>query len=459
MGIDGLVSGLQTTDLINSLMQIESAPQTLLKSKQTETSSLVSALQALNTKVASLGESATKAAKAESWQAAKATSSLEGVTASVSTGASTMAGEVTFTVKQVATSKVMATAGLALGSTVVQGNPPAFTITRGDTGKAVQIKPASGSLQDVAAAINANADAGVRASVVRAGSDGDTPLYRLQLTGTVTGADEGSFTVTGIDGLVQTRAPQDAVVELAGVPGADGTTPVAETITQGSNTFKDLMLGVDVTVSAESVGKSATVSVARDDAALSKLASDLVGSLGVVLSEISSRTATTTSTGTDGATVVTGGVFSGEASVRDLQQRVLSAASYPVDGHSPSEAGIIINRDGTFTFDSAKFAEALAADPAKVQTIVSGLAQRVADVAEETSDPHEGTLTQQIEGQQSAVKDLGDQIADWDRRLALRREGLQATYSALEVTLSNLQSQSNWLTSQLASLTTSSSSK
>ena len=33
MGIDGIVSGLDTTSLINSLMQVEAMPQTLLKQK------------------------------------------------------------------------------------------------------------------------------------------------------------------------------------------------------------------------------------------------------------------------------------------------------------------------------------------------------------------------------------------------------------------------------------------
>ena len=54
--IAGLVSGLDTTSLITQLMQIESAPQTLLKTKQTNTSNVVSALQALNDERASLAQ-------------------------------------------------------------------------------------------------------------------------------------------------------------------------------------------------------------------------------------------------------------------------------------------------------------------------------------------------------------------------------------------------------------------
>lgn len=440
-GVDGLISGLETTTLINQLLQIEAAPQTLLKSKQTETTALVTALQALNTKVSALGEAATKAAEAGSWQAARATSSHEGVTASV-TGTSTQAGSLTFTVDRVAASQVSATAAVPLTGTVTTGDP--ITITRGT--ETVTVEPASGSLQDVAAAINA-ADAGVRASVVRGPSAADgTATYRLQLTGTETGATAGAFTVTGLEGVTTARQAQDAQISLSN----------GDRITQASNTFEDLVLGVDVTVTAAAVGESVSLTLDRDTEALTKLASGLVEALGAVLSDIGTRTATTTTTDSSGNTVVRGGVFSGDSTIRSLQQALMSAASNPVDGSSPSVAGISIDRYGTFSFDEEAFAEALAADPAKAQAIVAGLAQRVADVAEGASDAYEGTLTQKIQGRQDEVKDLGEQIAAWDLRLEQRREGLQRTYSALEVTLSNLQAQSSWLSSQLASLSASS---
>ncbi len=57
LSLDGLASGLDTTTLIKSLMQIEAIPQTLLKNKVSATKTMVSALQALNTKVADLATS------------------------------------------------------------------------------------------------------------------------------------------------------------------------------------------------------------------------------------------------------------------------------------------------------------------------------------------------------------------------------------------------------------------
>ncbi len=458
LGIDGLVSGLDTTSLINQLMSVESAPQTLLKAKQSTTQTFVSALQALNSKVSSLGDAATKAATAASWSAWSASSSATGATATA--GSTAQAGSLSFSVDAVATGQVSLSAAVADDGSLVPGVPTAVTVKAAD-GTLVTVSPTSGSLQDIAAALNAAADSGVKATVVRV-SGGTSPTYRLQLTGTTTGA-AGSFevyagdsaavtagTATRVD-TAQVRAASDASITLW------KGTPQAQTFTQSSNTFTGLMTGVDVTVSAVTAAgaEPVTITVAQDAAAVTSLASGLVAQLGLVLSEISSRTATTTKTNSDGTTSVTGGVLSGDSSVRSAQQSILSVASAPVDGRSPSEVGIIIGRDGTFSFDEAKFTAALAADPARTQSMVTQIAQRVADVATGLSDKYTGALTQKITGQQSLVSDIGSQIDNWDVRLELRRASLQATYSALEVTLSGLKSQSSWLSSQLASLSTS----
>ena len=476
LGIDGLVSGLDTTSLINQLMQVEAAPQTLLKSKQSSAKSFVSALQALNTKVASLAENAAKVAKPASWNAFAATSSATSVTAKA--GETAQAGSVSFTVDAVAKAQVSVSRETLDNSSLVAGIPPAVTVRGGD-GTLVTVQPTSGSLQDIARAINNAADAGIKATVVRV-SGGENPTYRLQFTGTSTGA-EGSFevyagtkeaveaAVLADDAEPRETGPALNALRIDATPVTTATdaqitlwkgTAAQQVYTQSSNTFSGLLTGVDVTVTkVTAAGEDpATVTVAQDTEALKKLASGLVGALGVVLSEVASRTAVTTTTESDGTTKVSGGLFTGDSAVRAIQQQLVEAASYPVDDVSPSTVGFTLGKDGTFTFDEATFTAALADDPAKVQAVISGLADRLATVAKNASDKYEGSLTLKIQGQESLVKDMGTQIEDWDRRLAVRREGLQRTYAALEVTLSNLNSQSSWLAGQLSSLSASSGS-
>ncbi|HEY8913247.1 MAG TPA: hypothetical protein VIM54_08015, partial [Lacisediminihabitans sp.] len=70
-------------------------------------------------------------------------------------------------------------------------------------------------------------------------------------------------------------------------------------------------------------------------------------------------------------------------------------------------------------------------------------------------DKYDGTLTNRITGDQTQLRSLGDQISAWDTRLAIRKSTLEQTYSQMEVMLSNLKAQSSALSSQLASLSAS----
>ena len=459
MGIDGLSSGLDTTSLINSLMQVEAMPQTLLKKKVSTATTFTAALQALNSRVASLRDAAAAAAKPASWSAVTASSSAPSVTATA--GATAGASSLTFTVDRLASAQTSVSAKVTDLAQVFGGTvPAAVTLTSGTgataTATTVDLTGVT-TLAGFASAIN-RSGAGINASVVKVSATES----RLQLTGTATGAAGGFDLYSGTvsqaavaDGTAGTpvlargdaiTAAGDATITL--FPGTSAQQPV----TSATNTFAGVMTGVDVTVT-EVETEPVTVSVARDDAALEKLASDLVSALGVVYSEIKSQTTTSTKTGSDGRTVVSGGALSADSATRSIHLSLQSAATYPVDGMSPIEAGIVVERDGTVTFDKAKFAAAMAADPAKVQRVVAGIAARVETAADTISDPIDGTLSLKIKSQEGFNRQLSLQVEDWDRRLAVRREGLQATYTALEVSLSKLHSQQSWLAGQLASLT------
>jgi|APAga8741243762_1050094.scaffolds.fasta_scaffold00007_38 flagellar hook-associated protein 2 len=442
LGIDGLVSGLKTTELIDQLMAVEANQQTLLKSKKSSTSSLVAALQSLNTKVASLATSAKTAATATSWQAVKATTSDSAI-AGATVGEGATPSTLTFRVDAVAASQsTMYTLPAYYDGT------PSFTLTAAD-GSTQTLTAASSNITDVLAAFNADGT-GVKASALNVGTAAD-PQYRLQLTATETGAGH-AFTLTAdnpLDGSSLTtqsiRAASDAKITLW--PGTDAESVV----TSNTNTFADLATGVTVNAVKTSTDP-VTVTISRNDAALSSLASGLVNNLNTVLSEITSRTASSTGTAADGGTLVKGGLLSGNTTVRLLQQELTRAGSASVGNSSAAQVGIVLNKDGSFTFDSEVFTTAMAADPAKVQEVITSLASGLEKVATTASDTTKGTLTSQITTWQGEVDDLTDRIASWDTRLTDRRAALVKTYAALEVSLSNLQSKSDWLTSQIAQL-------
>lgn len=441
IGIDGLISGMKSSEIIDSLLAVEGNQQKLLASKRTGLQSVVSALQSLNTKVSSLGTAATAALKTESWQTTTATASSTAVTAVTSKDATP--SSLTLTVDKLAASQ----STLYTMPSSYTSDKPSFSLTVG--GESKTIVASSSHIGDVVAAFNAEGT-GVTASAVNVGTAA-APVYKLQLTGSTTGAGN-AFSVTATnpnDGteLVgqELRAASDAQVTLW--PGTPGETQV----TSASNAFKGLLTGVDLTVSKAGTDP-VTVTVARSSASMSKLASNLVTNLTAVLGDIADRTKSSTSTAADGGSILKGGLLAGNTAVRVLQQNVLAAGSIEVDGKSPASVGINLDRKGAFTFDEAAFTAAYNEDPVGTQKMVQAVAAALETAATSASDATKGTLTTQVKSYEGEVSDLADRIADWDDRLATRRASLQRTYTAMEVAMSSMQSTSNFLSQQLAQL-------
>jgi flagellar hook-associated protein 2 len=460
LGVDGLVSGLDTTSLINSLMTAEAQPQTQLKTQVTSTQTTITALQGLNTQIASLTTLATSTKSPTSLALFTTSSSSTNVTATAGTTAS--AGSFDVVVNAVAQAKVGVSAAMPTWPAASAGSsaPAALTIVKAD-GTSVDITPSSNSIDSIVTAVNASATAGVRALKVAAGTDSSgTPQYRIQFQSTTTGAqsdfqvysgtsaDVTAGTATNIltaSGAAVIKPAQDAQVTLYAGTSAE------QKITSSTNTFTDLLPGVNVTVSRASTD-SVTIGVAQDAAGATAVASGLVSALNGVFALISTKSAVVNSTDSAGNNVVSGGPFTGDSTVRGANDALVSAASMPINGHSPSEIGISINKDGTLDFDTSKFQSALASDPTGTATMLASLASRVADAGTQVSDKYTGQLTGVITGQQSLVTNMNDQISQWDIRLAARRAALESQYSNLEVQLSQLNSQSSQLTSSLASV-------
>lgn len=456
MGIDGLVSGLDTTSLIDALISAEAGTQRILSTKVTTAQKLVTDLQTLNSSVAALAANATSWSTVDKLRSVTASSSASSV--AVTADATATPGSLTFTVDRLAKPQISVTAAL----TAWTGGS---TVTLVDAAGGTKEVATGSSLADLAANINA-AGTGVSATLVASGTDSGTgdPKYRLQLTGT-TGA-AGAFSlyagtaaevtagtaadVLAAPGAATVSSAQDAAVTLWAGSSA------AQEITSTSNAFSDLLPGVDITVSAVE-SSPVTLSVARTTSTATNAATNLVTGVNSILTAIRTKSAVSTTTGTDGKPAVSSGSFTGDGQVRALSSSLSRAVMDPVGGASPSTIGITITRTGSIELDAAKFASALAADPATTQGMLAQIATRLAGVADEASNKIDGALTQRISNKQSSITDLQKQIADWDDRLATRRSRLESVYAQMETALSALQSQSSWLTAQLGTTTTGSS--
>ncbi|WP_028657265.1 flagellar filament capping protein FliD [Nocardioides sp. J54] len=435
--IGGLASGLDTAGIINQLMTLEAMSQSKLKTQVATEQGKVSALQKLNTSLQSLVTAAGDlGTKGTVWSTLRTTSSNPGVTVTATTSATPGGFDVTVT-QTALTHRLSFTDAHAKGDQVTGTGTSVLLKRAGEPD--LQVDTANGTLQELATAINA-ADAGVRATLVRTGTSGGVDQYRLMVESTTSGADQ-AFELTDLGGSpllggATVRAGQDAVVEVGGI-----------TATSRTNTFTDVVPGVTITLAAGATG-AADVTLARDAEGTSGAVKSFVEQVNSLLTQMQSLTLNSK----DGA-----GVLKGDATIRRVAS-ALQNAVFPNDGTSMAAFGLQTDRYGKLVFDEAKFAEAYAADPAAVAaafTGAGGFASRVEQVAKTASDKYDGAISNAINSHSSTITRLNKSIEAWDARLELRRQTLERQYTALETVLSQLGSQSAWLTSQLDALSAS----
>jgi flagellar hook-associated protein 2 len=481
--IDGLITGMNTTDTINQLMKLEAAPQTALKTKITTENKVVSAYQSVNTRLSSIATAAKALGSADTWGAMKATSSSD--SAAVSAGVGAGAGSLSFRVKELAATQTVTYRGGAVASpsdAVLSGDDTKFTITVPDgTGtKTVELTARDKSLKEVVAAINGAAEAPYTAAAVQIGAG----KYTLQLTAKESGkaAADAMEALGGPTELLLS----DRAVTLA---GADARLTVGEgtgayDVTSKTNTFADVLAGVTVTatrVQADADGP-VTIKLAADADGIAAKVQALVDNANVALSEIASQSKIKSGD-------VDAGPLVGDSAMRQLSQNILGAISAGVAGIGSSgtaslnDVGVSVDRSGKLTFDKDKFTGAFNADPANTRSYfdsytekiggtdkkfepgfdtANGVARKLEAIAliasEGVVDPtnptkaKQGTLQALIQQGNDAIKGLNDQVSEWDVRLESRKTALQKQFSGLEVALGKMQQQSSWLAGQLAGL-------
>jgi len=453
--VDGLVSGLNTTQMISQLLQVEAAPQDRLKTKLKSAQTVVTSYQSVNSKVTATKNAGDTLTQLATWRAIKASSSSATVTATAVGGLNTAAGTTTFDVKtlaksQITTAKVDPTGNITSAGTITVSTGPADVVDP-NTGvvttdnsakrKSVTVTLTDKTAKGVADAINAKG-IGVKATIVATGGAQNI----LQFSGTKTGTDN-AFSIAGLDpATTDVAQAADAKLEIGG-----GTAHGGYEVTSGTNTFTGLLTGVTVTVSK--VESDVTVNAVQDVDGIADKFQALVDAANATLSEIGAQTAYDAST-------KKGSPLTGDFSVRNMSQTIMSTISKglsytdpndstsTVDFGSLSKLGVALDRSGKLTFDKTKFVATYNADPATVQTAGSAFGDQIKAMATKQST----NLTSVITGRNSEISGFNDQIANWDVRLSAKRSALQKQYSDLEMSLGKLKNQQSWLSGQLGGL-------
>ena len=445
-GVDGLVSGLSTTSMIQSLLQVEAAPQTRLKAKVSNAQTVVSSYLSVNSKLVGLKNAAADVSALATWRSIKPTSNSASVTATAIGGTNTTTGSLTFDVVELAKGQVN-TARVATTGDVTTAD--SFTVTIG-TGDPVTVPLTDKSAQGVADALN-KAGVGVKAAVVTTGGATNVLQFSAAKTGTTNG-----FTIAGLEDVgLSTIAATDAKLQVGG-SDADG----GFAVTSGTNTFTGLIAGVTVTVAKKEAG--VTLNVESDVSNMAGKFQALVDAANAALTEVTAQTKY------DPATKVSS-PLTGDFMIRQLSQKILSTVSqgltfddptFVADPDNPgqkagkinfgslSKFGIALDRSGQLTFDQGKFTATYNADPAAMKT--AGIA--LGDTFRAVANAQISDVTSAMTGRKNTIDALTTQISNWDVRLAAKKVALTKQYAGLESALGKLQNQSSWLSGQIASL-------
>lgn len=450
MGSPITFSGFNQIDfntILEAVMLQERAPLTALENQKKTLETQNTTFGTLLTKVTAFETAVKELAGADSLSLLTASSSDTGV--GVSTTSGTVEGSYDVVVSQLARSQVTASSSTygSVDATVATGGT--LTLLQANQPPVDIVVTGSMTLRQLAAAINANTDAPVSASVVQA-SPGS---YRLVLTGRATGVENAftmTSTLTGGQGVSFTDTNTNGIYGETGDSNAQDARNAALTvnnlpITSSTNTVTDVVPGVTLTLSKENMTTAATVSVKRDDSGIEKLLDKLVTTYNDLQTFFKEQN-----------TAAVGGKTSiaRDPILRGLKDSLRTAisAEYNTGGDftALSMVGVEFDPTGKLKINKTVLKTALGANPGEVQRLFAGtngvggafnaLKTLASDYTE--SGGFVASVRQRLGDQ---VNNLNKRLDTLESNLLVRRHALQKEFTAADMAMTQLKAQSSSL--------------
>lgn len=357
--VSGLASGINSSSIIDAFIAAERGATRILEKNKTLVEGRQTAVRTFNTRMLSAQLDLGELKRASTFQSRAATSSKEEALAVTGTSTTAVPGSYVLDVLQVGLAHQIATPGQLSAETAFSSG--SLSVQLGSD-QATQITfSAGGSLNDIAAAIN-DAQTGITASVI---NDGSATPYRLVLKGDKTGA-ANTILANGTGGLTALFSGMSTLVAADDAKVRVGAAPGGITITQASNSFADVVPGVNLDV--RGLANGITINVTAD----TKSAKDSIGKF--VESFNSALTYLKQNTGFD-ATTKSGGALIGQAGLVNDMGRLVRALSGSVQGlpapfNNLASIGITLSRtDNTLVIDQTKLNKALTDNPDSVRRL------------------------------------------------------------------------------------------
>jgi flagellar hook-associated protein 2 len=451
---------LDVPSLVSQLMTAERKPIDKLNAKVSSYQTKISSFGTLSGLVSSFQAAAANLkSSVASYSATPSDASVFSATAA-STAA---AGTYSIAVAHLARAQNLVASGQMSATAAISSVASTVTFDVGGTATDIAIG-ANASLEEIRTAINA-AGLGVMATIV---NDGSGTPYRLALSATKTGLANSITSITiksggdaSLNSLLAFNPTENP--PAAPIPPATALTEVVTAldasltvngiaITSASNTITEAIQGVTLTLKSPT-STPATLTIARDTAAINTAATSFVDTYNALASQLKSRSAY----GSAGSATP---VLSGDTTVRQMQDQLRGIFNTPASGGTLSylsEVGISIQTDSTLKLDSSKFSTAIADNFSDVSNLFSsatGFATRLNTWATSVVQPG-GLIDTRTTSLNTTIKGYTDQISKLETRMTALQKQYTTTFTNLNMMLSNMNATSAYLTSQFSKGTSS----
>jgi flagellar hook-associated protein 2 len=449
MRITGIMSGLNTEEIISKLMAIERRPVDLLNRKKATLEKQKAAWDEIRSKLTDLHSKLLDLKLMSTYTGKIATSSNENVVTATASSTATPA-VYSITVTQLAQAHSVASdrfadpaAALNLSGTfTVEG--VAVTVATTDSLNSIQDK------------INA-ANAGVTATVID---------NRLVITSNTTGAASTiDFVDDATTGVLKSLGILDATGAIKNqlVAAQDAAFTVnGLSITRNTNTVSDVISGVTLTLKGTST-TAVTLEVKNDTQTAVDKIKAFVDSYNALMSDIATKL-------TYDLETKTAGVLQGDRALTDLENQLRRKVSEIISSADPAFNALNLigittsGKEATLTVNEAKLTTALKTNPDKVALLFGasatnnydGIATRLDSTVNLWTLSGTGFLTAKTNSLNNQITDIEKQVQRMEDLLSIREESLWRQFTALEDALAKMSAQSSWLAAQFGQSSTSS---
>jgi len=453
--IDGIVSGLDTTALIESILGVAAVPQVIMQNQLAEWEERLEAVSGVKGRIETLAEAIAELDEIDEFATFAATASDEDYV-TVTADSDVNPGSYDVEVLALADSEVEVSDAFADKDSTGVIAEGTLSVTYGTETYDITVDGTNNSLELIAAELDSQE--GLTAYVMDTG-DAGTP-YRLVIQGDDTGADNSitidTSALTGGGGAVpsftQTSTATDAQISVNGI-----------TVSNDTDTFTDVVPGL--TIEADALTTSAiTVDVSTDDEALIEKVQSFVDAYNGVLEYYNTNSVYNPDSDIRGGLV-------GESGARSVVEglgRLISDEYTGVDGSftALSQIGIATTSNGTLELDTEALTDAISADYDGVEALFTtddddtstyGPLAAIRNTIEDLYvDSDSGTLTSRIDSIESTIEDYEERIANFSEYLTNYEERLRQQFTYMETILGELQFQQSFLAALVTSTTSTS---